>query len=65
MVTARESVKHAVLVTRQHSRLILRRRIRAADTISRYFVADSSITVVTHDYSLFENPATVDYFTRE
>ncbi len=32
---------------------------------SRYFVTDSGITVVTRDYSLFENPVTVDYFTTE
>ena len=31
----------------------------------RYFVTESGITVVTRDYSLFENPVTVDYFTRE
>ena len=31
----------------------------------RYFVTDSGITVVTRDYSLFENPVTVDYFTTE
>ena len=31
----------------------------------RYFVTDSGITVVTRDYSLFENPVTVDYFTPE
>jgi glucose-1-phosphate adenylyltransferase len=31
----------------------------------RYFVTDSGITVVTRDYSLFENPVTVDYFTSE
>ena len=30
-----------------------------------YFVTDSGITVVTRDYSLFENPVTVDYFTSE
>jgi len=29
----------------------------------RYFVTDAGITVVTRDYSLFENPVTVDYFT--
>ena len=29
----------------------------------RYFVTDSGITVVTRDYSLFENPIEVDYFT--
>jgi hypothetical protein len=28
-------------------------------------VTDSGITVVTRDYSLFENPITVDYFTSE
>ncbi len=28
---------------------------------SRYFVTDSGITVVTRDYSLFENPVTVDF----
>ena len=27
----------------------------------RYFVTESGITVVTRDYSLFENPVTVDY----
>ena len=32
---------------------------------SRYFVTDSGITVVTRDYSLFDNPVTVDYFTSE
>ena len=31
----------------------------------RYFVTESGITVVTRDYSLFENPVTVDYFTQE
>ena len=31
----------------------------------RYFVTDSGITVVTRDYSLFENPIRVDYFTSE
>ncbi|MGA9530062.1 MAG: glucose-1-phosphate adenylyltransferase [Terriglobales bacterium] len=31
----------------------------------RYFVTDSGITVVTRDYSLFENPVPVDYFTSE
>ena len=28
---------------------------------SRHFVTASSITVVTQDYSLFENPVTMDY----
>ena len=32
---------------------------------SRYFVTETGITVVTRDYSLFENPVTVDYFTPE
>jgi glucose-1-phosphate adenylyltransferase len=31
----------------------------------KYFVTDSGITVVTRDYSLFENPVNVDYFTSE
>ena len=31
----------------------------------RYFVTDSGITVVTRDYSLFESPIAVDYFTSE
>jgi glucose-1-phosphate adenylyltransferase len=31
----------------------------------RYFVTDTGITVVTRDYSLFENPITVDYFRPE
>ena len=31
----------------------------------KYFVTDTGITVVTRDYSLFENPVTVDYFTSE
>ena len=31
----------------------------------RYFVTDSGITVVTRDYSLFENPVSIDYFTSE
>jgi len=31
----------------------------------RYFVTESGITVVTRDYSLFENPVTVDYFTSD
>jgi glucose-1-phosphate adenylyltransferase len=31
----------------------------------RYFVTEDGITVVTRDYSLFENPVTVDYFTSE
>ena len=34
-------------------------------TARSYFVTDSGITVVTRDYSLFENPVTVDYFTSE
>ena len=33
--------------------------------LSRYFVTDSGITVVTRDYSLFESPVTVDYFSSE
>jgi len=32
---------------------------------ARYFLTDSGITVVTRDYSLFESPVTVDYFTAE
>jgi glucose-1-phosphate adenylyltransferase len=31
----------------------------------RYFVTDSGITVVTRDYSLFENPVEEDYLRRE
>jgi glucose-1-phosphate adenylyltransferase len=31
----------------------------------RYFVTETGITVVTRDYSLFENPITVDYFDSE
>ncbi|HZQ96219.1 MAG TPA: glucose-1-phosphate adenylyltransferase [Candidatus Sulfotelmatobacter sp.] len=31
----------------------------------RYFVTESGITIVTRDYSLFENPVTVDYFIPE
>ena len=31
----------------------------------KYHVTESGITVVTRDYSLFENPVTVDYFTSE
>lgn len=31
----------------------------------RYFVTDTGITVVTRDYSLFENPVKVDYSTSE
>ena len=31
----------------------------------RYFVTENGITVVTRDYSLFESPVTVDYFTAE
>jgi glucose-1-phosphate adenylyltransferase len=31
----------------------------------KYHVTDSGITVVTRDYSLFENPVSVDYFTSE
>jgi len=31
----------------------------------RYFVSEGGITVVTRDYSLFENPVTMDYFTSE
>jgi glucose-1-phosphate adenylyltransferase len=30
-----------------------------------YLVTDTGITVVTRDYSLFESPVTVDYFTSE
>jgi glucose-1-phosphate adenylyltransferase len=30
-----------------------------------YFVTESGITVVTRDYSLFESPVTMDYFTSE
>ncbi|MGA3211541.1 MAG: glucose-1-phosphate adenylyltransferase [Terriglobales bacterium] len=36
----------------------------AADS-QRYFVSESGITVVTRDYSMFENPVAVDYFTSE
>jgi len=31
----------------------------------KYFVSEGGITVVTRDYSLFENPVSVDYFTSE
>ncbi len=31
----------------------------------RYFVTETGITVVTRDYSLFESPVPVDYFTPE
>jgi glucose-1-phosphate adenylyltransferase len=31
----------------------------------RYFVTESGITVVTRDYSMFENPVAVDFFTSE
>jgi glucose-1-phosphate adenylyltransferase len=31
----------------------------------RYFVTDTGITVVTRDYSLFESPVAVDYFSPE
>ena len=31
----------------------------------QYFVTDSGITIVTRDYSLFENPVSVHYFTSE
>ena len=31
----------------------------------RYFVTDSGIAVVTRDYSLFESPVAVDYYTSE
>jgi glucose-1-phosphate adenylyltransferase len=31
----------------------------------KFFVTESGITVVTRDYSLFESPITVDYFTSE
>jgi len=31
----------------------------------KYFVSESGITVVTRDYSLFETPVNVDYFTSE
>ena len=30
-----------------------------------YFVTESGITIVTRDYSLFENPVAADYFTSE
>ncbi|MGH9554426.1 MAG: glucose-1-phosphate adenylyltransferase, partial [Terriglobales bacterium] len=31
----------------------------------RYFVTETGITVVTRDYSMFENPVAVDFFTSE
>ena len=31
----------------------------------KYFVSEEGITVVTRDYSLFESPVSVDYFTSE
>lgn len=31
----------------------------------KYFVTESGLTVVTRDYSLFESPVAVDYFTSE
>ena len=37
---------------------------READK-KNYFVTESRITVVTRDYSLFENPVAADYFTSE
>ncbi len=35
------------------------------DDAKNYVVTDSGITVVTRDYSLFESPVPVDYFTSE
>jgi len=32
---------------------------------AKYHVTDTGITVVTRDYSMFENPVSVDYFTSE
>ena len=37
----------------------------AEDDKQKYFVSDSGITVVTRDYSLFENPVDVDFFTSD
>jgi glucose-1-phosphate adenylyltransferase len=31
----------------------------------QYYVTDNGITIVTRDYSLFENPVSIDYFTSE
>ena len=31
----------------------------------KYFVTESGITVVTRDYSLFESPIAVDYYTSD
>ena len=31
----------------------------------RYFVTETGITVVTRDYSLFESPVAVDYYSPE
>jgi len=42
-----------------------RHRLRCRCRPRALFVTDSGITVVTRDYSLFENPVTVDYFTSE
>jgi glucose-1-phosphate adenylyltransferase len=35
------------------------------DDKQKYFVGESGITVVTRDYSLFENPVDVDFFTSD
>jgi len=37
---------------------------READA-KNYIVTETGITIVTRDYSLFENPVPVDYFTTE
>ena len=37
----------------------------AEEDKQKYFVSEEGITVVTRDYSLFENPVSVDYFTSE
>jgi glucose-1-phosphate adenylyltransferase len=37
----------------------------AVQDAKNYVVTETGITVVTRDYSLFENPVTVDYFTSE
>ena len=36
-----------------------------AQDAKNYVVTDTGITVVTRDYSLFESPVAVDYFTSE
>ena len=45
--------------------VVFGRKMRGNSRVTQDKLAETGIIVVTRDYSLFENPVTMDYFTSE